>query len=114
MKIILNNMLSLSPHLWVTEIEFILLILLYLVSYLTSMMHMLYIHRHFACLCYLWILLTIVQPRAMVPQKDAALYGYGSVAWKDRMEEWKKRQGDRLQVVKHEGGDGPDDGDLPT
>lgn len=39
----------------------------------------------------------------MVPEKDIALYGYGSVAWKDRMEEWKKRQNDKLQVVKHQG-----------
>ena len=53
----------------------------------------------------------------MVPKKDIAVYGYGSVAWKDRMEEWKKRQNDKLQVVKHEGGnfDGEDldDADLP-
>lgn len=57
----------------------------------------------------------------MVPQKDIAVYGYGSVAWKDRMEEWKKRQNEKLQVVKHEGGsDGRnfdhgelDDSDLP-
>jgi cellulose synthase A len=58
----------------------------------------------------------------MVPKKDIAVYGYGSVAWKDRMEEWKKRQSDKLQVVKHEGdnndgsgsfGDDFDDPDLP-
>ncbi|MBA0759794.1 hypothetical protein Gotri_022627, partial [Gossypium trilobum] len=60
-----------------------------------------------------------LQPRPMVPKKDIAVYGYGSVAWKDRMEEWKKRQNDKLQVVKHEGGnDGGngeelDDADLP-
>jgi cellulose synthase A len=62
-----------------------------------------------------------VQPRPMVPKKDIAVYGYGSVAWKDRMEDWKKRQNDRLQVVKHEGDDGgnfggnelDDDPDLP-
>ncbi|KAH7520772.1 cellulose synthase A catalytic subunit 2 [UDP-forming] [Ziziphus jujuba] len=41
--------------------------------------------------------------RPMVPKKDIAVYGYGSVAWKDRMEEWKKKQGDKLQVVKHQG-----------
>ncbi|GAY60250.1 hypothetical protein CUMW_200500 [Citrus unshiu] len=64
---------------------------------------------------------TPLQPRPMVPQKDIAVYGYGSVAWKDRMEEWKKRQNEKLQVVKHEGGsdsrnfDGGelDDSDLP-
>lgn len=38
----------------------------------------------------------------MTPEKDTALYGYGSVAWKDRMEEWRKRQNDNLQVVKHQ------------
>ncbi|KAH6808234.1 cellulose synthase 6 [Perilla frutescens var. frutescens] len=43
-----------------------------------------------------------VQPRSMVPEKDIALYGYGSVAWKDRMDDWKKRQSDKLQVVKHQ------------
>ncbi|CAI0556188.1 unnamed protein product [Linum tenue] len=62
-----------------------------------------------------------LQPRPMVPQKDTAVYGYGSVAWKDRMEEWKRRQSDKLQVVKHEGendggsfdGNELDDPDLP-
>lgn len=54
----------------------------------------------------------------MVPEKDIAVYGYGSVAWKDRMEEWKRRQNERLQVVKHPGAndefDGGDfDADLP-
>ena len=56
----------------------------------------------------------------MVPKKDIAVYGYGSVAWKDRMEEWKRKQGDKLQVVKHQGenggnfhGDDQDDADLP-
>ncbi|XP_022978008.1 cellulose synthase A catalytic subunit 2 [UDP-forming]-like [Cucurbita maxima] len=57
------------------------------------------------------------QPRPMVPQKDIAVYGYGSVAWKDRMEDWKKKQNDKLQVVKHQGvddgGNDIDDPDLP-
>ncbi|KAK2656070.1 hypothetical protein Ddye_009122 [Dipteronia dyeriana] len=53
---------------------------------------------------------TPLRPRPMVPQKDIAVYGYGSVAWKDRMEDWKKRQNEKLQVVKHEGGN--DDGDF--
>ncbi|KAK6924190.1 Cellulose synthase [Dillenia turbinata] len=64
---------------------------------------------------------TPLQPRPMVPNKDLAVYGYGSVAWKDRMEEWKRKQNDKLQVVKHQGiGDGGDfdggdpiDPDLP-
>ncbi|KAJ1398574.1 Zinc finger, RING-type [Sesbania bispinosa] len=60
-----------------------------------------------------------LQPRPMVPKKDIAVYGYGSVAWKDRMEDWKKRQGEKLQVVKHEGnddghfGDEFEDPDMP-
>ncbi|XP_057971819.1 cellulose synthase A catalytic subunit 2 [UDP-forming]-like isoform X2 [Malania oleifera] len=62
-----------------------------------------------------------LHPRPMVPKKDIAIYGYGSVAWKDRMEDWRKRQNDKLQVVKHQGendggnfnGDDLDDPDLP-
>ncbi|XP_027354437.1 cellulose synthase A catalytic subunit 6 [UDP-forming]-like isoform X4 [Abrus precatorius] len=61
-----------------------------------------------------------LQPRPMVPKKDIAVYGYGSVAWKDRMEDWKRRQNDKLQVVKHEGnkdggnfGNELEDPDLP-
>ncbi|XP_062024928.1 cellulose synthase A catalytic subunit 2 [UDP-forming]-like [Rosa rugosa] len=57
-------------------------------------------------------------PRPMDPKKDLAVYGYGTVAWKERMEEWKKKQNEKLQVVKHEGGNGggnnePIDSDLP-
>ncbi|KAA8537922.1 hypothetical protein F0562_027498 [Nyssa sinensis] len=59
--------------------------------------------------------------RPMDPKKDLADYGYGSVAWKDRMEEWRKRQIDKLEVVKHQGenangdneGNEQDDPDLP-
>lgn len=50
-----------------------------------------------------------VPPRPMDPKKDLAVYGYGTIAWKERMEEWKKRQNDRLQMVEHQG----DDPDLP-
>ncbi|KAJ8544071.1 hypothetical protein K7X08_025689 [Anisodus acutangulus] len=64
--------------------------------------------------------LASLHPRPMVPQKDVALYGYGSVAWKDRMEDWKKKQNEKLQVVKHQGdggggfhGDNLDDPDFP-
>lgn len=59
---------------------------------------------------------TSLPPRPMDPKKDLAVYGYGTVAWKERMEEWKKKQSDKLQVVKHEGdkgGDELDDPDLP-
>ncbi|KAH9624451.1 hypothetical protein KSS87_008141 [Heliosperma pusillum] len=57
-------------------------------------------------------------PRPMDPKKDLALYGYGSVAWKDRMEDWRKRQNEKLQMIKHQGEGGydggePDDPDLP-
>ncbi|KAL2503708.1 putative cellulose synthase A catalytic subunit 9 [UDP-forming] [Abeliophyllum distichum] len=62
-----------------------------------------------------------VPPRPMDPKKDLAVYGYGTIAWKERMEEWKKKQNDKLQVVKHQGdkvggnngGDEMDDPDLP-
>ncbi|KAF3634420.1 putative cellulose synthase A catalytic subunit 3 [UDP-forming] [Capsicum annuum] len=50
-------------------------------------------------------------PRPMDPKKDLAVYGYGSVAWKERMEDWKKKQNDKLQMVKHEGAGGNNDGD---
>ncbi|KAL0438260.1 UNVERIFIED_CONTAM: Cellulose synthase A catalytic subunit [UDP-forming] [Sesamum latifolium] len=45
-------------------------------------------------------------PRPMDPKKDLAVYGYGTVAWKERMEEWKRKQNDKLQVVKHQGDKG--------
>lgn len=59
-----------------------------------------------------------VPPRPMDPKKDLGVYGYGTVAWKERMEEWKKKQNEKLELVKHQGGnDGgnnePDDSDLP-
>ncbi|XP_058188724.1 cellulose synthase A catalytic subunit 2 [UDP-forming]-like isoform X5 [Rhododendron vialii] len=50
-----------------------------------------------------------VPPRPMDTKKDLAVYGYGTVAWKDRMEAWKKRQNDKLQILEHE----PDSGDDP-
>ncbi|KAK4256437.1 hypothetical protein QN277_009301 [Acacia crassicarpa] len=33
-----------------------------------------------------------IQARPMDPSKDLAAYGYGSVAWKERMEIWRQRQ----------------------
>lgn len=51
----------------------------------------------------------------MDPSKDLAAYGYGSIAWKERMESWKQTQ---LQVIKSENGGGDwdnDDGhELPS
>jgi cellulose synthase A len=54
-----------------------------------------------------------VQPRSMDPSKDLAAYGYGSVAWKERMESWKQKQ-ERMHQMRNDGGgeDGGDD-DLP-
>lgn len=49
----------------------------------------------------------------MVPDKDIALYGYGSVSWKEKMENWKKKQNEKLQVVKHQG-ESLEDPDFPT
>lgn len=56
-------------------------------------------------------LIFAVPPRPMDPKKDLAVYGYGTVAWKERMEDWKKKQNDKLQVVKHGGKGGDNDGD---
>lgn len=53
-----------------------------------------------------------VPPRPMDPKKDLAVYGYGTVAWKDRMEEWKRKQNEKLQVVKHDKGGGNNDDEL--
>ncbi|XXG62606.1 hypothetical protein AAC387_Pa05g0932 [Persea americana] len=58
-----------------------------------------------------------MQPRSMDPSKDSAAYGYGSIAWKERMKSWKQRQ-EKLQVMRNENGgedwDNEDDGpDLP-
>ncbi|GMI77100.1 ISOXABEN RESISTANT 2, cellulose synthase 6, PROCUSTE 1 [Hibiscus trionum] len=55
-------------------------------------------------------------PRPMDPKKDLGNYGYGTVAWKERMEDWKKKQNEKLQVVKHEGhkGDEFEDPDFPV
>lgn len=39
----------------------------------------------------------------MDPSKDMAAYGYGSVAWKERMESWNQKQ-EKLQMMKHENG----------
>ncbi|EER93135.1 hypothetical protein BDA96_01G022500 [Sorghum bicolor] len=55
-----------------------------------------------------------VQPRSMDPSKDLAAYGYGSVAWKERMESWKQKQ-ERMHQARNDGGgnDDGDDADLP-
>ncbi|KAG0467293.1 hypothetical protein HPP92_018873 [Vanilla planifolia] len=55
-----------------------------------------------------------VQPRSMDPSKDLAAYGYGSVAWKQRMENWKLKQ-EKLQMSRNENGgrEWDNDGDGP-
>ncbi|KAK1259592.1 putative cellulose synthase A catalytic subunit 5 [UDP-forming] [Acorus gramineus] len=55
-----------------------------------------------------------VQPRSMDPSKDLAAYGYGSVAWKERVENWKQKQ-EKLQVMRSENGgkDWDNNGDGP-
>ena len=61
-----------------------------------------------------------MQFRPINPNKDIALYGYGSVAWKNRMEEWKRKQFEKMQKTPlGEGnggelfGDEMDNPDLP-
>ncbi|XP_020090155.1 probable cellulose synthase A catalytic subunit 3 [UDP-forming] [Ananas comosus] len=55
-----------------------------------------------------------VQPRSMDPSKDLAAYGYGSVAWKERMESWKQKQEKLHQMRNDNGGkDWDNDGDGP-
>lgn len=50
-----------------------------------------------------------VQSRPINPNKDTSLYGYGSVAWKNRMDEWKRRQRENGELYGNE----TDDPDLP-
>jgi hypothetical protein len=49
----------------------------------------------------------------MDPSKDLAAYGYGSVAWKERVESWKQKQERMHQTRNDGGGDDGDDADLP-
>ncbi|KAL3504179.1 hypothetical protein ACH5RR_034020 [Cinchona calisaya] len=44
------------------------------------------------------------QTRSLDPSKDLAAYGYGSIAWKERMQNWKQKQ-ENLLIVKSESGD---------
>lgn len=46
------------------------------------------------------------QSRPINPNKDIAVYGYGTVAWKDRVDDWKRKQLIKLQRPQLEGGDG--------
>ncbi|GMN34612.1 hypothetical protein TIFTF001_004785 [Ficus carica] len=48
--------------------------------------------------------------RSLDPSKDLAAYGYGSVAWKQRMEHWKQNQHSNLSI---QNGDDPPEHDPP-
>lgn len=54
-----------------------------------------------------------VQPRSMDPSKDLAAYGYGSVAWKERMEHWKQKHDKQQMMKENPGKDWEYDGDGP-
>ncbi|KAF6171536.1 hypothetical protein GIB67_018060 [Kingdonia uniflora] len=44
----------------------------------------------------------VVQTRSMDPSKDLSAYGYGSVAWKERVENWRQK---KERLIKNEDGD---------
>lgn len=44
----------------------------------------------------------LVRTRPINPNRDLALYGYGSVAWKNRVE-WKRKQQHKMQKVSSDG-----------
>ncbi|MCH89060.1 cellulose synthase, partial [Trifolium medium] len=52
--------------------------------------------------------ITLLQARPMDPSKDLAAYGYGSVAWKERMEIWKQRQNKLGNMRKEKNDDNED------
>jgi cellulose synthase A len=52
--------------------------------------------------------ITLLQARPMDPSKDLAAYGYGSIAWKERMEIWKQRQ-NKLGIIRKENNDSNED-----
>ncbi|XP_072965288.1 cellulose synthase A catalytic subunit 5 [UDP-forming]-like [Typha angustifolia] len=45
------------------------------------------------------------QSRPINPNKDISFYGYGTVAWKDRMDEWKRKKFDKIQKAQSGSGD---------
>ncbi|CAI0547847.1 unnamed protein product [Linum tenue] len=48
------------------------------------------------------------QPRSMDPSKDLTAYGYGTVAWKERMEMWRQQKEAKLQLMNKEDHDDND------
>ncbi|EFJ38258.1 hypothetical protein SELMODRAFT_73698 [Selaginella moellendorffii] len=47
-----------------------------------------------------------VQIRSMDPSKDPSSYGYGSVAWKERLESWKQKQDKQVMMTEGHLGSG--------
>jgi hypothetical protein len=41
----------------------------------------------------------VITARPMDPAKDLGSYGYGSIAWKERVESWKLRQGMQMTTT---------------
>ncbi|CAD5176723.1 unnamed protein product [Musa acuminata subsp. malaccensis] len=44
-----------------------------------------------------------VHLRSLDPSKDLLTYGYGSVAWKERMENWRQKQ-EKMHKMRNDGG----------
>ncbi|KAF6160140.1 hypothetical protein GIB67_016576 [Kingdonia uniflora] len=70
--------------------------------------HLTFKHLDSAVNCHMYV----VQTRSMDPSKDLSAYGYGSVAWKERVETWRQKQ---ERLIKNEDGDKDwgNDGDRP-
>lgn len=49
-----------------------------------------------------------LQARPMDPSKDLAAYGYGSIAWKEKMKIWKQRQMKISDMKKENDNEDPD------
>ncbi|KAG0489710.1 hypothetical protein HPP92_006573 [Vanilla planifolia] len=61
---------------------------------------------------------TSINPRPINPHKDISLYGYGSIAWKDRVDDWRKKQLAKMMKSQSDGGENNglsehEDADLP-
>lgn len=57
-------------------------------------------------------------PRPINPNKDISVYGYGSVAWKERIDNWRRKQLAKVQSTQSDGHDHiafdePDDTNFP-
>ncbi|OAY73865.1 putative cellulose synthase A catalytic subunit 3 (UDP-forming) [Ananas comosus] len=74
----------------------------------------LFVVRSASNIAFLSLAFQITSTRSMDPSKDLAAYGYGSVAWKERMESWKQKQEKLHQMRNDNGGkDWDNDGDGP-